>query len=215
MELLLSIPTVTYCEKAVEGIIARPWYAISNIPFILLGIVIILKNRKSKLAWMFGSSSILIGIFSFIYDASFTYLSQYFDWLGMFIFVLLLFLLNLRRITNISTSFVINLGVIILVIYLILSFITQQGTLFFGLGVFSVIVTELYLVHKDSTGISMLWLSAVVLFIIGFIARNLDLYGIICDPSNILNGRGLLHYLATISILFLYLHYRNLAGKYK
>ncbi|CAG1020607.1 hypothetical protein DOJK_00462 [Patescibacteria group bacterium] len=49
----------------------------------------------------------------------------------------------------------------------------------------------------------------------GIIARNLDLYGVICDSSNLLNGRAVLHYVSTISIMLLFLYYNKVIYKRK
>lgn len=213
MKSLFDSPTVEYCEKAIEGLISRPGYAVSNLPFIILGIILILRAKNNKLAKLFGVSAIIIGLCSFYYDASFTYLSQYIDWLGMFIFILILSLLNVKRIINISNAKLYFYAFLIIIFYLLLSFITQQGTLFFGIGVIFVIFSEMYLLYKEQRKVDIKWLVALLLFLVGFIARNLDLYGIICDPSNIINGRGILHYLSTLSIFLLYLYYTNI--KYK
>lgn len=215
MRSLFDTPTIEYCEKAIEGIIARPGYAISNVPFILLGIFIICKHRKTPLGLAFGLCSIIIGVFSFIYDASFTYMSQYFDWMGMFLFVLILSLLNIRRIVYVSNRNLMYLGAVILLTYSILSFITQQGVVFFGLGVIFIIFTETYLLISRKEKVNIGWLTALMLFFIGIIARSLDLYGIICDSSNLLNGRAVLHYLSTISIMLLFLYYNKVIYKRK
>ena len=207
---ILRIPTVEYCEKVVQGLIARPGYAISNIPFILAGSFIILKNKGSRFSFLVGILSIIIGVCSFLYDASFTFLSQYFDWLGMFLFILFLSILNLKRLFDLDWKRLITIFSLILFLYLPVSFLTEQGTFFFGIGVVFLILSEIYLTVKNKSHLDKKWVLALMLFLIGYISRNLDLYGVFCDPGNILNGRGIFHYLSSISILLLHSYYKKI-----
>lgn len=82
-----SEPTIEYCEKPLQTIIKRPYYAISNLAFLFTGIYILYKGKKSKLSQIFGFTAITIGLLSFLYDASYLYISQLLDLSGMFLFV--------------------------------------------------------------------------------------------------------------------------------
>ena len=44
MDFLLQTPTVHYCEMALNAIIARPWYALSNIAFLIVGVLFWLSD---------------------------------------------------------------------------------------------------------------------------------------------------------------------------
>ena len=96
MDFLLQVPTVHYCEMALNAIIARPWYALSNIAFLIVGSVILRQGGQHSKA--FGGLALLIGTLSFVYDSTFTYLSQLFDLSGMLLLIGYLLYLNLSHV---------------------------------------------------------------------------------------------------------------------
>lgn len=74
MDVLFQPPTVEYCEVVLNAIIARPWYALSNIAFLIAGSVMLHQGGQHSKA--FGGLALLVGTLSFVYDSTFTYLSQ-------------------------------------------------------------------------------------------------------------------------------------------
>ena len=199
-------PTIEYCEKAVDGLIARPGYFISNIPYILLGIFLLTK--KDKLAKIFGSISILIGVFSGIYDASFKFNAQILDLLAMFTLINFLFIFNLYKLKVIDQNLSIILAVIFQIVYFvgILYFEGSSGRILFGIFVLFVIGSE-YLIHKRKLIESHIYfLIALATFLIGFLIWTFDASQTICSPIEWLNGRAIYHYITTVTIYYIYLH---------
>jgi len=211
MNSLLGNPTVEFCEKVGTGLIKRPFYALSNLAYIFVGVIILKKGNGERISKLFGYTSILIGLLSFIYDASYTYVAQLLDLLGMFLFVNLLIYLSLKRYTTISTrrlllvqSLFVLLGWIS-VIY----FKSYAGEFVFGTFILFLLLLE-YLLWKSgrATNIS-LWLKGLGLFILGFIIWLPDAMGIICDPNNYINGRSIFHIITSITIYLLYKYYKD------
>lgn len=194
-----------YCEQPTHTWIERPGYAISNIPFMLLGLVLL--AQKSKLAQWFGISSLFIGACSLVYDVTFTHAAQYFDWLGMFLFVNGLLSLNILRLTKRpKRAMLAYVG--LLLIYLPLSYITDAGTEIFGVVVALVLITELYMYFSSPKSYSIsLFLAGLAVFLIGWGIWQFDSHQAWCDPTNLFNGRGIFHYLTTVTIFLLYKHY--------
>lgn len=206
---LFSAPTVEYCEKATNYFIARPGYAISNLPYIFLGLYLV--SRKDKLAKLFGIISILIGAASFFYDSTFTLLSQIIDLSVMFIFINFLIVLNLKRLKNIKNKYLVS---VVLISYLVFISITillggSSGRILFGIGVLLQIISEIYLKVRNKDVSILNWSIAVAIFILGFGIWLFDGMKIWCDPNNIFNGRAIFHYLTTISIYYLYKHFKQ------
>lgn len=203
------IPTVEYCEKAIEGLVARPGYFISNIPYILLGIFLL--TRKDKLAKVLGLISILIGIFSGIYDASFKFNAQIFDLMAMFALINFLFVFNLYKLKFTGKKLSVVLAILFQLAYLlgIISFEGSSGRILFGLFVLGVIGTE-YLIYKTKLlETHRYFLLALATFAVGFLIWTLDASQTICSPIEWINGRAIYHYVTTITIYYLYLHNRK------
>lgn len=203
-------PTVEYCEKPIEWIIARPGYFISNIPYLFVGVLLI---RRKGISRLFGLAVIFIGLASMFYDASYTRIAQIVDLNAMFVFINLLFILNISSIKKtISTKTIIPIFLLSQLLYLVLILIFEKsGSLIFGLGAVAVVVSEFIKWRVYPKIVRRYWILAFGIFILGWAFWQVDARGIWCNDSNLLNGRAIFHYLTSYSIYFLYLHYeRNL-----
>ncbi len=204
---LLGAPTVEFCEKAGAGIIKRPFYAISNLAYIFVGLIIL--NKKTRLSQAFGYTSLLIGSLSFFYDASYTYLSQLLDLVGMLLFVNLLIYLSASRYFKISNKKLIAIQLLLFVIgmAIIVSFKWFTGGLVFGSFILLEIILEWLLWRQGKAKSIKLWLWGLGLFILGFIVWLPDASGWLCDPRNIINGRSIFHFLTAGTIYLLYQYF--------
>lgn len=204
---LLSKPTVEYCEKPINFIISRPGYAISNLPYIFLGLFLLLKKNKSATTNLFGCFAIAIGLASFFYDATYTLLSQLIDLSVMFTFINSLIVLNLLRLhQNINRRNLLSIFVLIFITYILLTFALggSTGRILFGLSVVALIVTEVMnkVKYRNTYSLSK-WTYAFLIFIFGFILWLFDAQQIVCFEWSIFNGRSLFHYCTAGSIYFL------------
>ncbi len=206
---LLGAPTVEFCEKAGTGIIKRPFYAISSLAYIFVGFVIL--NKKTRLSRAFGLTSLLIGLLSFMYDASHTYLSQLLDLVGMLLFVNLLIYLSAQRYFKVSRSKLISVQSLLFVIGMIaiIYFKAFAGGFVFGSFIIISIVLELLLWRQGQSVNIKLWVSGLGLFILGIIVWLPDASGWLCDPHNIINGRSIFHFLTAGTIYLLYKYYEQ------
>jgi hypothetical protein len=71
----------------------------SNVAFIALGLLMVVAARaeRSDTLGLFGPASILVGLFSLLYHASYTYFFQFFDFVGMFVFCFAVITANALR----------------------------------------------------------------------------------------------------------------------
>lgn len=199
-----KLPTVIYCEKAIDGLIARPGYFISNLAYILVGIFLLTK--KDKLAKILGIISILIGVLSGVYDASFKFNSQILDLSGMFLLVIFLLVFNLYKLKITSSRNSIILAVVLQILSMlgIILLEAQSGRILFGLYVIGVIITELIFWKRKLLREYKTFAIALGLFLLGFVIWMLDSNQILCSPITLINGRAVFHYLTAISIYYLY-----------
>ncbi|MBX4205225.1 MAG: ceramidase [Candidatus Doudnabacteria bacterium] len=204
---LLGKPTVEFCEKAGNGIIKRPFYALSNLAYILTGLIIL--SKKTRYSKAFGYTAITIGLLSFAYDASYTYLSQLLDLVGMLVFVNLLIYLSVKRLFNIRTTkiILIQLALVTLGLFAIIFFQSFSGEFVFGIFISFLILLEFLLWRANKTENIVLWMTGLGMFLLGFIIWLPDAIGLWCDPKNIINGRSLFHVLTSSTIYLLYRYY--------
>jgi len=207
MKQLLSEPTVRYCEEATSWVIKRPYYAISNLAFFISGAVILIKGKGSRISRIFGAMAIVIGLFSLIYDSTYTYLAQLFDLGGMLIFINVLLYLNLKKLFERIYLIIAQLLLFILSLFLIVDLQGYSGNIVFGLYVTVLVISEIYLIKTKVHKNLRKWLMPLVIFIIGFLIWILDSQKILCSPIGLLNGRAIFHYLNAVTIYQLYKFY--------
>jgi hypothetical protein len=209
--LLAGNPTVTYCEKAAAGIIKRPWYLISNLAFLISGIMIMKKGGFDRLSKLFGFLAIAVGIFSGIYDATFTRTAQLADLSMMIIFVTVLIYLTMSDLYKLPKKPFIKMlaGIIGISIALMIMFGGVSGDIIFGVYVIALIGLEGIARHKEVHANYKPFGIAVALLTLGFGFWFLDISRIYCISFGMLNGRAIFHYLTAISIYYVYSFYAS------
>ena len=209
-------PTIKYCEDNLPSYIAQPANSWSNLIFVFVGVYIFLKSRdhKNPLLKFIGPMAVLIGIFSFIYHASYTFVGQFLDLGSMYLLSSYLIILNLRRL---NTEFFTTRK--LFSIFSLLIFASFSATYFirtinnfniglpiFALQILAVLILEWQL-HKRNVNNyrTQNILIAFVIFIFAFILWNLDFLRIWCDANtfHLINGHALWHILNGISLLFI------------
>lgn len=199
---LFGPPTVEFCEKAGSGLIKRPYYAASNLAYLFAGVLILREGRSSRLSKLFGYSSIMIGVFSFIYDATHTYWSQLLDLLGMLIFINLLIYVSAKKPRLALQALAVGAGM-----FAIIYFRSFAGEFVFGVFILTEIILETRRWLRHETVKFHLWLKSLGIFILGFLIWLLDASQVFCDPHKFLKGRFIFHILTAISIYYLYKYF--------
>lgn len=202
---LLDKPTIEFCEKAGIGLIKRPFYAISNLAYLIVGFFIL--NKKTRFSKIFGYSAIFIGLASFLYDASYTYVSQLLDLFSMLVFINILIYLSAIRLGKNFKIFCIFAPIFGLVS--IIYFKSYAGEFVFGIFVLIAIVLETIIWLTGRAKEFKMWLLGVGLFILGFVVWLFDAVFKICDSDNIINGRSIFHILTATTIFLLYKYFEK------
>lgn len=207
---LLGAPTIAYCEAASEALITRPWYAISNLAFFIVAFLIWRRDRTT-LGKQFALTTLLIGVLSFVYDATYTYIAQLADLTGMLLFATLLLALNVQRLGAVryklwlACCMVVALAMIILLGH-------YAGNIIFGVYIAAALITELMIRRRQPGASSNYWTFAMSVFLLGFAAWLLDSSHTICFDIGLLNGRAIFHYTSAAAIYLLYKHYAATNG---
>jgi|GEM_PF-1817421 len=207
-------PSMDYCEKAGSGLVARPGYAISNLLYIIIGIIILVKYWKNRVSRTFGFMTVAVGLFSFVYDTAHVYWSQLLDLTAMFVFIGFILTLNIKRLANPShrslrVIYALVVAISVLLIYIFRSF---SGDIIFGIFIVSNLLLEFNMIKKQKGSFDYKyrhWILGVGVFLVGIALWFIDFFNIWCDPTNLFNGRGIFHYLGAIGVYFLFKFYQQ------
>lgn len=205
---LLSAPTVAYCEQAGGGLIQRPWYALSNVSFVIAA-WLIYRTEKTRLARVFALITLTVGILSFVYDATYAYIAQLADLSGMLLFINLLLVLNMRALFPKMRWMPVagTLGVLSMAVIVLCG--GYAGNVVFGLYVAAVITTETALLCMGRHDHGRYWLITFAIFTLGFGCWIFDAARLVCFDLGLLNGRAIFHYAAAIVMYRMFLFYRK------
>lgn len=215
-------PTIKYCENNLPSYIAQPANSWSNLAFVFVGVYIFSKSRnhKNPLLKFLGPMAVLVGIFSFFYHASFTFIGQFLDLGSMYLLSTFLIILNLRRLNrqSFTTKKLLYLFLLLLSASLLATYFIRPTNNFsvgypiFALHVLAILILEwqVYKRRVVNYKIKNLLITFAV-FISAFVVLILDLLRIWCDPNtfHLINGHALWHILNSISFLFIYFFYRQ------
>ena len=112
------LPNLKWCEENLCAWVTAPANTWSNLAYIALGLLMWREARRMGSAPLriFGPASIVVGVFSLVYHASYTFFFQFFDFIGMFVFCFVLIVLNWRRLgrlrdSQIVPAFLVGVGV--------------------------------------------------------------------------------------------------------
>lgn len=215
----VGTPNVKWCEPTICGVISEPANTWSNVAYLLVAAWISWTARTAKSAPMrvFGPMAFLMGGFSFIYHASNNYLTQVFDFIGMFLYVYLLLVVNMRRLGwlgqgrmwQVYSALVVGSTLMTHAMYL--AEVHYQMIIAFGAG--AIVLTETLLYRRgDAKRYTYRWFALSLAFIaIAQAFSLLDISRTWCEPDNVfLHGHAIWHVIGSVSVLFAFLHYRQL-----
>ena len=211
-----GLPNVKWCEETLCGVIAEPANTWSNLAYLVVAAWLWWFTRKdeSRTLRFWAPVAFWVGITSFAYHATVSFLTQVFDFWGMYFFFGLVLLLNLIRMGKLGADRLFK------TLYLSIG----------GLTVFTVVVAKL---HLPVQGIVALMLVLILLteglasrvtragsyrylglsllavaIAFGFSAS--DATGARCDPKDhVFQGHAIWHVFGSISMAFAHLHYRQ------
>ena len=164
---------------------------------------------------MFGPAVILTGLFSLLFHASVTLFFQFFDFVGMFLIVNLLIVINLLRLKLISSS---NKNKYFLLLVIIsctsyISFVILKLPVQFVMLGFALIAIGLEIKSKLNSKEMIIYKNyffTIIFLLIAGAMLFIDLNRIICDPTNhYVQGHALWHVFNSFALWFLYKFYEQ------
>jgi len=216
---LFGAPNIKWCEETLCHWVSEPANTWSNVLYLLVAFYIFWSANKSKqpeLLWL-APAMFLMGLFSLVYHMSNNYLTQIFDFIGMYLFVFWLFILNLRRLKVVTKKTQIPVMIILSVISTILIHIMYITHLKFqiivAVAVVAILITEYLAYRKREKIIQYKYFSVGLGFVlVAQIFSQLDhaRVGWICDPQNHwFQGHAMWHVLGAIGLTLAYKHWEQ------
>jgi len=216
------IPDNCFCEALRYGEwIRQPANTWSNLAFLVFTIALIWilykhkPNRNNKLiqnpsyTWLYAFGCFLTGAGSFYYHASFTFIAQWFDVMGMYFAVTFFAIYNLDRLYNWkSARFVLIYLIVNAALGFFLYAIPEARRYLFGTCFGILLVSAVYSQWKLKTAINskyLLW--AFISFAVGFAIWILDIKHIVCEPTSLFQLHSFWHVLTALSGFLIYLYY--------
>ena len=217
----LAAPVIKFCEPNLCASIVQPANAWSNLAYVIVGLTILIlaKNDKKNLLWWLGPITILIGLFSFAYHASYTFIGQMLDLGSMFLFATFLLIINMKRIKpSLKNTTATWLFVFINVFCLVLMYIIRTakgfniGILIFGMELAIILMLEAIAWSRAKTHYRLSHiLTALLIASVAAVIWMFDYTHLWCNANtyHYLNGHELWHILTAASLLFVYFFYRQ------
>lgn len=231
------MPAACFCEALGTGFIRQPIDTWSNLAFVLVGLLILADilrpspTRSNLLAQprvyglVYAFAVILIGLGSWFYHASLTFVGQWFDVMGMYLLSTFMVLYNVARLRPLGNrTFAVGYVLFNLALAISLIVVPELRRYLFGVLLAVTIGLEV-LIRYRTQGFSRIrddstnrlkprvqigfFIAALSIYVLAQIIWTLDLNHIVCDPNDLLQGHAVWHILTAASAGLLYLYYRS------
>jgi hypothetical protein len=214
-------PNHCFCESIVPGTIKQYSNSVSSLGFCIVGFWIIGKqilvnvtdhysksDHSSFLAALYAISVIFIGIGSFIYHATLSFVGQFLDVASMNLLANFILLTHFRFRKEFSNKTFIFLYVILNLFtsYLIWYHPETRRILFLILILISILPILPFWGALFLKAYAYLY-SAILILLIALVIWNLDLRGVVCSPNSLLQGHAIWHVLGSLVCLLLHFFY--------
>ena len=214
-------PNIKWCEENICAVITTPANTWSNLVYILVGGYIFYEGARNyerqrrKKAWTIrtmGIAAIICGLCSFSYHASYTKFFQFFDYLGMYVYIAVPITLNFRRLQIFTKHQQYWVAFIAIVVEMIITYIADVFKIkiqfIMALNILLALSLELSLwccFNHEGNVNRRPFVLAILFLAIGTICSFLDLTGRWCNPKDhVIQGHAFWHVFTSIS--FYYIH---------
>ncbi|MFN7135456.1 MAG: ceramidase domain-containing protein, partial [Myxococcales bacterium] len=214
-----ALPNVKWCEASQCSWITEPANTWSNLGYVGIGIALMLLGARSgnRLMRAFGLAELVVGVSSFVYHASYTFVLQVLDFAAMYVFCALLLIFNLRRLALLGAKqqwrvYAAAVGGLtaLTLLFRFLSLPIQPIVAFCVVGM---LVTEAMIFARRTAPIRYgYFFLSLGLLITGATFSALDASRVFCDPDNhFVQGHAIWHVLTSLSLLASYRFYAPFA----
>jgi len=223
------MPNDCFNEAVRFGVVRQPVNAWSSLTFILIGIAIatqanptvqrersdaLLPNLSPTLTLLYGIAIVVIGLGSWFYHASLTFIGQAFDVQGMYLLITFALIYSASRLISITTATFV-MAFCCGNLFLLLVQLSQPGIrryLFAALVLATLLLEYRRWRSQGHLDNRRYLIAALLLLLIGFSIWLLDMAHLWTSPYSLLQGHAIWHVLSALAAGSLYLHYRNLDG---
>ena len=215
-------PNVKWCEAQTDSWVTEPANTWSNLVYLMVGVALVQRAKgMAKALRAYGWVLIALCFCSGIYHASYTFVFQILDFLGMYLLTYLMLLINLKRMGKVKNAvgglfwgLVIGTTGLTVLADLYTNFPIQvivflQVILFF--------MSEMVLLQKRTKEYSLRYFWMGLLFIVtAGLFSSLDVTRRLCDPENhFVQGHAFWHIFSSIAIWFLFKHHEQFSEELK
>ncbi len=212
-----GLPNVKWCEETLCEWVAEPTNTWSNLAFLVAAAVLWWVTRKdtSRTVRFWAPATFWVGITSLVYHASVTFVTQVFDFWGMYFFFGLVLILNLVRMGSLTKErmfpvlWAVIFGLTALTVVVAKAGLPVQGII--ALMLVGILVTEFIATKRSTTPLTHRYLfgSLALIFVAGVFSAS-DASRRWCDPTNhIFQGHAIWHVICAAGISVAFLHYRQ------
>ncbi|MCT4643059.1 MAG: ceramidase [Bacteriovoracaceae bacterium] len=208
-------PDIKWCEETICHWVSEPANTWSNLLYLVCAFILYKwakQNGQKEMLW-FAPAMFLMGSFSFFYHMSNFYISQAFDFIGMYFFVFWALVLNLRKAQFITRKMqrpvMISLSLIGTVAIHILYTNGLKLQFIIVITVATLIALEIIAKKKSNPHRHFKYLiSGLSTVFIAEVFSLLDLKRVWCEPTNhIIQGHGIWHIISAIGLTIAYKHF--------
>lgn len=213
----LGPPDIDWCEAPLPALIEEPANTFSNLAYFIVALLIVRSTGKA-VGRPLARAVFWMGLCSFVYHASNNLLTQFLDFLGMFLFLGLLLTWNARRaglapqferrhyFLALATNSILLVSLRWLAIPIQLVVVANTLVMLASEGL-------LYRRKKISGAAYRPFLFGMALMGLAALCSALDLRGVWCDPhDHLFQGHAAWHVLSAASIYFIARFYDGLPG---
>jgi len=214
-------PNVNWCEPTTCAYINEPANTWSNLSFIIVGLIILKKinNLNDKMLRDFGYIVIVMGLCSFFYHATNNFLTQFIDFLGMFLLTSFMLAQQVKRLRgedprNYATLFWFFMFISTCLFWMF-DLYQVPIQLIVTLEVIPMLILEVICCAKEKRTKELSWfLGCLITMIVAQTFSMLDHKRLWCEPENLfLHGHALWHIFGGLGMLFLALHLKKIMKK--
>ncbi len=210
-----------WCEAARTGSwILEPVNTWTNLLFILGGLVFIFKaqpltinsnklNSSVIFPRLYGFAMIFLGMGSFFYHASQTFVGQWFDVFGMYLVSMFYISYNFYRSGRLNEkTFLSFYFVSCLLLGLIIYYFPESRRWLFGVSIAFTLFQSLWIQKRFRSIINQKYLmGAATFYVIAQTVWVLDKNRIWCDPYAWMNGHGIWHLFTGVAAVLIYFYF--------
>ena len=217
-----GLPNVKWCEETLCSWVAEPANTWSNLAFIVAAAALWVITRRDgeRTLRFWAPATFWVGFTSLAYHASVAFVTQVFDFFGMYFFFVLVLLLNVVRMGSLAarrlfpTLWALIVGLTVLTVVVAKVGLPVQGIV--ALLLLAALVTEVIASRRASAPVLHRFLFGGLGFIaVAGVFSASDASRAWCTPANhVLQGHAIWHVLNAVGILLAHFHYRQFRAQF-